>query len=137
MERLPLDLQYLPPEKLREPDPDIRKMLLEALLLLTATKVGRQTVRGKGTYPVLRELHTWETDPGARTACEKLIQVLIVDEPEAGLENLLEVEIPPEVQERLQRLDQEEEAAAERRLQPEQQSEGLGAQTHLEEALRR
>lgn len=32
MEHLPLDLQYLPEDKMREPDPDIRKMLLEALL---------------------------------------------------------------------------------------------------------
>ncbi|OXB82683.1 UNVERIFIED_CONTAM: hypothetical protein H355_000381 [Colinus virginianus] len=33
MERLPVDLQYLPPDKKREPEPDIRRMLLEALLL--------------------------------------------------------------------------------------------------------
>ncbi len=31
-EKLPEDLQYLPDDKTREPDPDIRKMLLEALL---------------------------------------------------------------------------------------------------------
>nr|XP_056710565.1 protein HGH1 homolog [Euleptes europaea] len=109
MERLPVDLQYLPPEKQREPDPDIRKMLLEAILLLTATKPGRQVVRQRGTYFILRELHKWEVDPGVRTACEKLIQVLIGDEPEAGMENLLEVEIPAEVEEQLQRLDREEE----------------------------
>lgn len=30
-ERLPDDLQYLPPDKQREPDPDIRKMLMEAI----------------------------------------------------------------------------------------------------------
>ena len=30
-ERLPVDLQYLPDDKAREEDPDIRKMLLEAL----------------------------------------------------------------------------------------------------------
>ena len=31
MEKLPDDLQYLPPDKSREPDPDIRIMLLEAV----------------------------------------------------------------------------------------------------------
>ena len=31
MEKLPVDLQYLPNDKTREEDPDIRKMLLEAL----------------------------------------------------------------------------------------------------------
>ncbi|KAM6458490.1 protein HGH1 homolog isoform 1-T1 [Liasis olivaceus] len=113
MERLPLDLQYLPAEKQREPEADIRKMLLEALLLLTATKPGRLLLREKGTYVVLRELHKGEEDPGVHAACEKVIQVLIGDEPEAGMENLLEVKIPAEVEQQLQRLDREEEAAAE------------------------
>lgn len=31
---LPVDLQYLPEDKKREKDPDIRKMLLETLLLV-------------------------------------------------------------------------------------------------------
>ncbi|XP_061463184.1 protein HGH1 homolog [Rhineura floridana] len=123
MERLPLDLQYLPPEKQREPDPDIRKMLLEALMLLTATKPGRQLVREKGTYLILRALHVWEADPGVLAACEKLIQVLIGDEPQAGMENLLEVEIPAAVEEQLQRLDQE--AEEEQSKRPASRSEGL------------
>ncbi|XP_062986030.1 protein HGH1 homolog [Elgaria multicarinata webbii] len=123
MERLPLDLQYLPPEKQREPDPDIRKMLLEAIMLLTATKPGRQLVREKGTYVVLRELHQQEADPGVLAACEKLIQVLISDEPEAGMENLLKVEIPADVEEQLQRLDQQEEEEEGKR--PGSGSEGL------------
>ena len=32
MDKLPPDLQYLPQDKEREHDPDIRKMLLEALM---------------------------------------------------------------------------------------------------------
>lgn len=32
MDGMPDDLQFLPPDKEREPDADIRKMLLEALL---------------------------------------------------------------------------------------------------------
>ena len=32
MEQLPEDLQYLPETKQREPDPDIRKMLIETLM---------------------------------------------------------------------------------------------------------
>ena len=31
MERLPVDLQYLPPDKKREKDPDIRKILVECI----------------------------------------------------------------------------------------------------------
>ena len=33
-----MDLQYLPEDKKREDDPDIRKMLLEALLLVRRRK---------------------------------------------------------------------------------------------------
>ncbi|XP_062426733.1 protein HGH1 homolog [Rhea pennata] len=109
MQRLPVDLQYLPRDKRREEEPDIRKMLLEAVMLLTATKAGRHVVREKGTYLVLRELHRWETEPDVLSACEKLIQVLIGDEPGPGMENLLEVNIPEDVEQQLQRLDREEE----------------------------
>lgn len=45
---LPLDLQYLPADKQREPEADIRKMLLEALLL-----VGGQVGWGEGTWGLL------------------------------------------------------------------------------------
>ncbi|CAM9131962.1 unnamed protein product [Bubo scandiacus] len=109
MERLPLDLQYLPQDKQREEEPDIRKMLLEAIMLLTATKPGRRVVRDKGTYVILRELHRCEREPDVLAACENLIQVLIGDEPGPGMENLLEVKIPEEVEEQLQRRDREEE----------------------------
>ncbi|EMP27283.1 hypothetical protein UY3_15633 [Chelonia mydas] len=145
MERLPVDLQYLPQDKQREEEPDLRQML-------TATKAGRQLVKEKGTYLVVRELHQWETEPDVLAACEKLIQggvrslpgkcrqagarccclvvqsyctVLIGDEPEAGMENLLEVKIPEDVEEQLQRLDREEER---QQGQQETQSEGPGAQ---------
>ncbi|XP_074880281.1 protein HGH1 homolog [Buteo buteo] len=114
MERLPVDLQYLPQDKQREEEPDIRKMLLEAIMLLTATKASRHTVREKGTYLILRELHRWEREPTVLAACEKLIQVLIGDEPGPGMENLLEVNIPEEVEQQLQRLDREEEEEQER-----------------------
>ncbi|XP_043834186.1 protein HGH1 homolog [Dromiciops gliroides] len=108
MDRLPVDLQYLPPDKEREPDADIRKMLIETIMLLTATAPGRKLVKDQGAYLVLRELHNWEHDPDVRVACEKLIQVLIGDEPEAGMENLLEVSVPPDVEQKLQQLDQQE-----------------------------
>ncbi|XP_071409831.1 protein HGH1 homolog [Pithys albifrons albifrons] len=108
MEQLPLDLQYLPQDKQREPQPDIRKMLLETILLLTATKAGRRVVRDSGTYLVLRELHRWETHPEVLSTCHKLIQVLIGDEPGPGMENLLEVTVPEELEQQLRRWDRQE-----------------------------
>ncbi|XP_008832759.1 protein HGH1 homolog [Nannospalax galili] len=120
MDQLPVDLQYLSPDKQRESDADIRKMLIEAIMLLTATAPGRKQVRDQGSYLILRELHSWEPEPDVQVACEKLIQVLIGDEPEHGLENLLEVQVPEDVEQQLQRLDQRERELA-------QQLRGEGA----------
>ncbi|XP_018431241.1 PREDICTED: protein HGH1 homolog [Nanorana parkeri] len=106
---LPPDLQYLPEDQQREPDTDIRRMLVECLQLLGATREGRCILKERGVYLILRSLHSWETDPAMQRTCEKVIQVLIGDEPEPDLENLLEVTVPPEVEEQLKRLDEEEE----------------------------
>ncbi|XP_040890655.1 protein HGH1 homolog [Toxotes jaculatrix] len=113
-EGLPVDLQYLPEDKKREEDPDIRKMLLETLLLLTATKAGRQTLKEKNVYPIMREFHRWEKDVHVSAACEKLVQVLIGDEPDQGMENLMEVEIPEDVEEKLKEADAKEQQELEK-----------------------
>lgn len=57
MEKLPLDLQYLPSEHMREVDPDLRRLLIEALALLSASSKGRELMRDNGVYYILRELH--------------------------------------------------------------------------------
>ncbi|NXM35589.1 HGH1 protein, partial [Oxyruncus cristatus] len=100
---------------------------------LTATKAGRRVVRARGTYVVLRELHRWERDPEVLSTCHKLIQVLIGDEPEPGLENLLEVTVPAEVEQRLQRLDREEE---EQWRRGREEREGRGAPERPRELAR-
>ncbi|TDH13640.1 hypothetical protein EPR50_G00035120 [Perca flavescens] len=126
-EGLPVDLQYLPEDKKREEDPDIRKMLLETLLLLTATGAGRNTLKEKNVYYIMREFHRWEKDVHVTAACEKLVEVLIGDEPEQGMENLLEVEIPEDVEVKLKEADikeqQELEKEQERMRQEEKEEE--------------
>ncbi|XP_023721778.1 protein HGH1 homolog isoform X2 [Cryptotermes secundus] len=77
MDKLPLELQYLPEDKMREPDPDIRKMLLEALIQLCAKRSSRELIRDKNIYLILRELHKWETDRRVLLACENVIDILI------------------------------------------------------------
>ena len=46
---------------------------------------------------ILRELFNWEKDEKVKATCEKVIQVLICDEPEAGMEDLHEVMVPEEL----------------------------------------
>lgn len=74
-------LQYLPETKTRETDPDLRKMLLECLLQLCATRRCREVLRAKGVYEILRELHKWEAKVGRDSdcllACENVVDILI------------------------------------------------------------
>ncbi|KAM9493902.1 protein HGH1 homolog isoform 2-T3 [Clarias gariepinus] len=136
-EGLPVDLQYLPDDKTREEDPDIRKMLIETLLLLTATKVGRQIMKKKNVYPIMREFHKWETEPQVTSACEKLVQVLIGDEPEEGMENLMEVKIPEDVEQKLKEMDAKEQEEMEKGREEQLRAETGRSHTADQEGLER
>ncbi|XP_033099511.1 protein HGH1 homolog [Anneissia japonica] len=108
MEGMPDDLQYLGEDKKREPNPNIRKMLIESICQLCSTKEGRQIVKGKRTYVIIRELHKSEDDKEVGITIEHLVQLLIGDEPEEGMENLNKVDIPPDVKEKLDKLMEED-----------------------------
>ena len=82
---------------------------------LCATQPCRLLVKEKNIYVILRELFNWEKDPSVNLATENLIQLLIGDEPEKGMENLHELEIPDDVGEKLEksRLEAEKEVQEE------------------------
>jgi len=65
-------------------------------------------VKDKNTYVILRELHKWEKNPANIVAIENLISVLISDEPESGMENLNEIDIPADVAVKLQAVDEKQ-----------------------------
>lgn len=52
-------------------------MLLEALEQLCATKKGREILRDKNTYIILRELHKSEKCKEVLLACENVVDILI------------------------------------------------------------
>ncbi|KAK2579741.1 hypothetical protein KPH14_011082 [Odynerus spinipes] len=106
-DKLPVSLQYLPETKERESDPDIRVILLEALEQLCATKKGREILREKNTYIILRELHKSEKCKEVLLACENVVDILIRTEEEIGLDNIKEVEVPAEYEEKFQKIDEE------------------------------
>lgn len=54
-----------------------RIMLLEALEQLCATKRGREILREKNTYIILRELHKSEKCKEVLLACENVVDILI------------------------------------------------------------
>ena len=61
---------------------------------LCSTKFGRVYLRSKQVYLILRELHKWEKEPEVLQTIENLVGILISDEPEPGMENLHDVEMP-------------------------------------------
>ncbi|MCJ1300437.1 hypothetical protein MMC08_003234 [Hypocenomyce scalaris] len=85
-EQLPEELQFLGEDKRRDSDVENLKTHLETLLLLTATREGRDELRGRGVYLVVRELHLAVEDEGVREACDRLVQVLMRDEEGEGRE---------------------------------------------------
>lgn len=105
--KLPVDLQWLPEDKKRESDPDIRRMLLEALEQLCATRVHREFMRDHNVYIILRELHKWEKDREVLLACENLVDLLIRKEEEIGEDNLRTVEVPEDLVEKFEKMDKD------------------------------
>lgn len=107
-EMLPIELQYLDAEKKRDPDADIRTMLLESLAQLCATRHGRSYLRDKGAYEILRELHKFESsedgDKRALRACEDVVDILIKTEDEIGHDDLKKVDIPDEMMEKIEKM---------------------------------
>ncbi|KAK2066982.1 hypothetical protein P8C59_000756 [Phyllachora maydis] len=78
------DLQLLPPDKKRDRDSKIIQTHVETLTLLATTKEGRDLMREIRVYPIIRENHLRVDDDGVREACERLVQLLMRDEEEAG-----------------------------------------------------
>ena len=77
---LPEELQLLEPSVQREQDAAVLKTHLETLMILTGTLKGRQVMRTRGVYCVVRECHLAVEDEGVREACDRLVQVLMRDE---------------------------------------------------------
>ena len=105
-EKLPEDLQYLPEDKEREPDPDLRHMLVETVFKLCTSKKCREFVRSKNTYVICRELHKWEKDRKVDLAIQKLVDLLIGDDDGKNLDS---VEISEQMKVTLEQQDQEDE----------------------------
>jgi len=77
---MPEELQFLEPTKQRESDAKIRAMLLEALLLLTTSREGRDVQRTRKVYPIIKFYHLWEKDEICRELAERLVNMIMGEE---------------------------------------------------------
>jgi hypothetical protein len=85
LDGIPEELQLLEPTKEKEKDPKLRLMLIESLLLVTQSRPGRDHLRAKKAYPVVKKLHTQEKDEEVMDRIEKLVNMIMRDEEdEAG-----------------------------------------------------
>lgn len=82
MEKLPEEVQFLPPDKKRDADPSTRLMLVETLILLCRTRAGRDTLRERGAYPVVKAAHMAEQEDQISQEMERLVNLLMRDESE-------------------------------------------------------
>ncbi|CAI2161811.1 15518_t:CDS:2 [Funneliformis geosporum] len=80
MEGMPDDIQFLPPNKKREPDSHLKRTLLESIVLLTSTRQGRDILRKKKVYPVLRQMHLVENDEQVGDVIEQIVNMIMRDE---------------------------------------------------------
>ncbi|KAJ1796745.1 Protein hgh1 [Coemansia sp. RSA 2399] len=80
MEHMPEEVQFLGDDKKRESDPRLRATLLEAVNLLCTTYDGREVLRAKKIYPILREMHKAETDETCLDLSYRAVQLLLGDE---------------------------------------------------------
>ncbi|CDR40713.1 CYFA0S05e03598g1_1 [Cyberlindnera fabianii] len=85
---LPDELQLLPEDKVRDPNPEIICVHLESLLLLCTTRQVRDYLRSKSVYPLVRELHKNVEHEAVQDMCDKLVQMLKRDE---GVEQVEEI----------------------------------------------
>lgn len=79
---LPDELQFLDDNKQVETVKEIIAVHLESLLLLCSTRKGRDFLRSKSVYPLVRELHKETKDETITELCDRLVQMLKRDEGE-------------------------------------------------------
>ncbi|GAA5871941.1 hypothetical protein JCM3774_000735 [Rhodotorula dairenensis] len=89
LDELPAELQLLPPDKQREPDAQIRGILVETLVLLATTRANRDAMRARGVYHIIKEAHLKEQVPAVKEAMVRLVNLLMRDEgPDTAVEPL-------------------------------------------------
>jgi len=92
-ESLPTECQLVDPEKERERDPALRMMLIECLLLLCTSLYGRQVLRCRGAYVVVREAHVREQDEKISESIHRLVDLIQRDESDSTLNDSADGEV--------------------------------------------
>eukprot|EP01086_Lenisia_limosa_P013012 TRINITY_DN41767_c0_g1_i1.p1 TRINITY_DN41767_c0_g1~~TRINITY_DN41767_c0_g1_i1.p1 ORF type:complete len:414 (-),score=100.27 TRINITY_DN41767_c0_g1_i1:25-1266(-) len=112
MDNLPAECQYLDEDKARESDPEVRKLLVESIFLLTAFRESRNKMREIEVYAVLRNLDLVEEDEEVKDVIERTIGTILLEEGEEGRDNPIPDEIVPDAKMREEAMAERKEALA-------------------------
>lgn len=102
---MPEALKEIPPTKKIEVDAESRANIINSLILLTATRFGRDYMKAKKMYPIVRELDKVEKNENISSQIYELVHVLLLDDPEDNPEPE-EIEEPPKVEKKVPDLDE-------------------------------
>eukprot|EP01125_Pyxidicula_operculata_P002069 TRINITY_DN12022_c0_g1_i1.p1 TRINITY_DN12022_c0_g1~~TRINITY_DN12022_c0_g1_i1.p1 ORF type:complete len:382 (-),score=89.62 TRINITY_DN12022_c0_g1_i1:23-1168(-) len=75
-ENLPSKLKAVPSSKEREKDTEIKSMIIDCLLLLTSTKDGRDFLKKKDIYPIIREYDSVEENQEISSNIFNLLNII-------------------------------------------------------------
>ena len=93
-ESLPEACQLVDENKPREKDSALRLMLVECLLLLCTSHYGRESLRQRGAYIVVREAHLAEDKEQIAEAIVRLVNLLKRDETDATMKDDQDIQLP-------------------------------------------
>ncbi|KAL4402172.1 Protein Hgh1 [Malassezia pachydermatis] len=95
-ESLPEACQLVDEDKPREKDSALRLMLIESLLLLCTSHYGRECLRKRGAYIVVREAHLAEPKEQITEAIVRLVNLLQREESESSKNDTepMDVQVP-------------------------------------------
>jgi hypothetical protein len=79
---MPRRLLNVSQQKIRDPDAETRRMVVDCLILLTSTKQGRQYLKDNKAFPIVREYDKHEEEEELSMTIYKLVHVLLLDDPE-------------------------------------------------------
>ncbi|KAL5248850.1 hypothetical protein ACHWQZ_G017890 [Mnemiopsis leidyi] len=85
MEKLPLDLQYLPEDKCRESDLQTRILLSDTLFQIGGSFSVREKFREENYYVLLKNYDQWEEDMDARERIQNVIYLIVQEDGEVDL----------------------------------------------------
>jgi hypothetical protein len=80
MEGMPEEIQLLPSDKKRESEENILELLLDTLLLFATTRFGRDYMRQKQVYVVIKHLHRATDKEPIIERCESFVNLVMRDE---------------------------------------------------------